>query len=209
MRATKASADVPSVDAHRYFKFDVKKTVIENGEEIIKNGVTGTEAVPFDNNMLDDDLLYAHIFKLPKGEYVIGSKREYVPNTNPKVKETADIYYLAVQGQNEGDIGSDTGSTIGNELDAVDFLTAAPTKADYPNNLVKANIQFFGQFNTLHGDFEVSLKYVDSANRLSLLFEGPDDPVFVTKFSVTCSDTSPHYYIRNEKFTKIYHPYRT
>ena len=208
MRATKASTDVPSIDAHRYFKFDVKKTVIENGEEVDVYGVTGTEAVPFDNNMLDDDELYAHIFKLPQGEYVIGTSRQYVQGTND-TKQTSDIYYLAVQGQNEGDIGSDTGSTIGNELDAVDFLTAAPTKAQYPDSLAYAKIQFFGQFNTMHGDFEVSLKNVDSANHLSLLFEGPDDPTFVTKFSVTCSDESPHYYIRNEKFTKIYHPYRT
>ena len=200
MRATKASNDSPTIDANRYFKFDVKQTVIEGGHEVNKYGVTGTEAVPYGDNMLDDDLLYAHIFKLPKGEYVIGS---------PASGVTSDIYYLAVQGQNEGDIGTDTGSAIGNTLDEVDFLTVAPVKSDFPNNLVLADIQFYAQFNTSTGDFEVALKNVESINRLSMLFEGPDDPMFVNKFSVTCSADFPHYYIRNEKFTKNHHPYRT
>lgn len=200
MRATPASK-YESMDAHRYFKFDVQKTVIEDGEEVVKKGVTGTEAVPTGNNMIDDEkTLYAHIFKLDKGEYVIGSSGSGV---------TSDIFYLAVNGQNDGDIGSDVTSEVGNVLDEVDFLTEAPTKVNYPNGLTKANLQFFGEFNTTHGDFEVNLNNVSSVNRLALDFEGPDDPMFVTKLHVICDAQNPHYYVRGTKRTDIFLNYRS
>lgn len=202
MRVQSASNDA-SIDAHRYFKFDVSKEVVEDGETVIKRGLTGTEAVPFEDDMVDDNNLYAHIFKLPMGEYVLGAAADGKSNDS-----TADIYFLAVQGQNEGDLGSDIVSEIGNVLDDVDFLTVEPTKATFANGLVKAQFQFVAQFNTLHGDFVVNTVNVNSTDYLSLEFEGPDDPRFVNSLSLISSSTSPRYYVRGEEFTKIYHTYR-
>lgn len=202
MRAKSASQDA-SIDAHRYFKFDVQQTVIEDGEEVIKPGVTGRSAVPFDDNMADDDNLYAHIFKLPKGEYVIGAAADGNKNTT-----TSDIYFLAVQGQNDGDLGSDIVSEIGNVLGDVDFLTEAPTKANYPNDLAKSNFQFFAQFNSLEGDFKINTVSQNASNYLSLEFEGPDDVEFVNKLSLICNSTSPKYYVNGEEFNKIFNPYK-
>ena len=204
MRVKSASSDIsPDIDAHRYFKFDVKKTVIEDGKQVIKTGVTGTEAVPFDNDMKDSNNLYAHIFKLPQGEYVIGAAADGSNNDS-----TADIYYLAVQGQNDGDLGSDIVSEIGNVLDDVDFLTQVPSKSAFPNDLAKADFQFYAQFNSLQGDFMVNTVSLSATNYISLEFEGPDDQIFVNKLALTCNSLSPHYYVRGEEITKGYHPYR-
>ena len=202
MRVSSASNDA-SIDAHRYFKFDVQKEVIEDGQPVIKKGVTGTQAVPFDDNMQDNDNLYAHIFKLPQGEYVIGAASD-----GNKNEATADIYFLAVQGQNDGDLGSDIVSEIGNSVSDIDFLTEEPTKAAYPNDLAKADFQFYAQFNTLQGDFMVNTRSVNTSNYISLEFEGPTDPRFVNKLALTCSSASPRYYVKGEEFTKIYHSYR-
>ena len=202
MRAKAASADA-SIDANRYFKFDVEKTVIEDGEEVIKKGVTGTTAVPYGDDMLDDGELYAHIFKLPQGEYVLGAGK-----VDGSDNATADIYFLAVQGQNDGDLGSDIVSEIGNVLSDVDFLTAEPTKATFPDGLSKAEFQFVAQFNTLVGDFKVNLVNVNSVDYISLEFEGDDNPRFVNSLALISNSTSPRYYVRGEEFTKIYHTYR-
>ena len=185
-------------DAHRYFKFDVKIPLTYEEAEGDRYGVTGTEAVPFDNNMQDSDNLYAHIFKLKEpGEYVIGASNS---------GETSNIYFLAVQGQKDGDIGSDVTSELGNEIDDVDFLTAAPTYADYHNNTLSlASFQFRGAFNNSYGQFKVSLHN----NDLSLDFEGLDEPTFITQLRIVCGKALPSYYIKQTHYDKQNLPYRT
>lgn len=207
MRAKNANTDATK-DAHRYFKFDVEKVVEENGEPTVKKGVTGTEIVPYEINgdMNDDNNLYAHIFKLPKGEYVLGAADNGTSDHN----NTADIYYLAVQGQDNGDLGSDEISEVGNVLRDVDFLTEQPTKVNFPSSLAKADFQFFAEFNTTHGDFVVNTtNNVGSTNYVSLEFEGPDDPLFVSKLSLISFSNNPRYYVRGTELNRTFYPYRT
>ena len=175
------------IDVHRYFTYDVE------------DGTTSTQTVNNGNNMKDGGALYAHIFKLPQGHYVLGGSGA---NNNA----TANIYFLAVQGQTDADIGGNVTAELGNALNDVDFLLSEPTKADFPNSLDKALFNFSADFNSQSGDFIVGTQTVSANNYLSLSFE--DAPVFVTYLSAYSTSNSPHYYIRNEEFTKTFHVYR-
>ncbi|MBP3732791.1 MAG: hypothetical protein J6I84_06050 [Bacilli bacterium] len=174
-------------DVHRYFTYDVE------------TGATGTHTVNNDNNMKDNNALYAHVFKLPQGHYVLGASGAH-SNAN------ANIYFLAVQGQNDADIGGNVTAELGSTLSDVDFLVSEPTKANFPDGLDKAQFNFAADFNSQSGDFIVDTQTVSGNNYLSLEFE--DAPVFVTYLSAYSTSNAPRYYIRDEEFTKTFHVYR-
>ena len=177
-----------TIDHHRYFTYDVE------------TGATSTHTVNNAENMYDNHgALYAHVFKLPQGHYVLGGSGAHND-------ATANIFFLAVQGQTDADIGGNVTAELGSTLSDVDFLVSAPTKADFPNGLDKALFNFSADFNSQSGDFTVGTHTANGNNYLSLSFE--DTPVFVTYLSAYSTSNSPRYYIREEEFTKTFHVYR-
>ena len=178
-----------TIDYHRYFTYDAA------------TGETGTEAVPFDNNMYDingkDKALYAHVFKLPMGEYVIGSA---------KSDAKANLYFLAVQGQTEAEIGTSTPADLGNKVEKVDFLIEQPTVAQFPNSYVKGELDFNLETNSNSGTFTVDVITVSGDNYMSLEFE--DAPYFVTYLSADSKATHPKFYINSEVFERSHVVYR-
>ena len=127
---TMKSKNTGEADMHRYFTYDVV------------TGDTGTSAVPISGDMKDNDILYGHIFRLPKGDYVLGSYNKDV---------AANVYFLAVQGQTEGTIGAKEVLAIEDKLEDVDFLLESPTFENYPAGLNKAGFTYKGVFNTASG----------------------------------------------------------
>ena len=127
---TMRSKNTKEKDMHRYFTYDVE------------TGATGTKTVEIGNSQTDEGVLYGHIFKLPKGDYVIGSN-------NPNAK--ANIFFLAVQGQTDGTIGNMEILSLDDKLENVDFLLTAPEFINYPEGLDKALFSFRGAFNTSSG----------------------------------------------------------
>jgi hypothetical protein len=149
---TMKSATQNSVtDAHRYFTYDT-------------SGATATEAIPYGADMKDGDCLYGHIFKLAQGDYVIGAKNG-----------TANIYFLGVQGQTDGTIGSTTEATIGNGVTNVEFLLEQPTLSDYSEATGIAGSKvayssFKGIFNNESGTFAVTTDTIDDKKCLKLTY---------------------------------------
>ena len=103
-------------------------------------GETNTESVvlPTGGDMRDSKFLYGHIFTLPKGHYVIGSSRNCGSTS-------AKLYYVAVQGQTNGDLGEIEVTTSGEMVKEVDFLLKDPTNSNDPFNLYDSS--FFPKFN--------------------------------------------------------------
>ncbi|MDY6391611.1 MAG: hypothetical protein SPL80_02095 [Bacilli bacterium] len=135
MRSSNANQN----DQHRYFEYNYDTNVIEKQ---IKNN---------EGDMKDTEELYAHIFNLPAGDYVIGSN-----------SGTADIYYLSVQGQTEGEIGNKGVINVGTSIENVDFLTSSPTFAAFQEDstlaLIRAYTSFSANINTASG----TVLYVDN-----------------------------------------------
>lgn len=133
------------LDRHRYFSYDAISGA--TSEEIVKYGAGEGETADMKDS---NGSLYAHIFLLPQGDYVIGAA-----NAN----EQANIYFLAVQGQTEGTIGANDMAGIGNAVTDVDFLLEEPTYTDFHSSgdsgLKLANLSFKSTFNTRQGDFTV------------------------------------------------------
>ena len=108
MKASAASG----TDEHRYFEYQVQNDENNTGNEAVKSG-----------EMSDGGVLYGHIFKLPAGDYVIGSDSDTEVN----------LYYLSVQGTINGTIGvKPEMANVGNAITEVDFLTTDPI--DEENN---------------------------------------------------------------------------
>ena len=106
--------------------------------------LTGTGAPSINNqDMKDSEALYGHIFKLPKGHYVLGS-----------YSGTANIYFLAVQGQTEATLGQTDVASIGNAVSDVDFLTA-PVSAG--GGFKYAKFTFAAYFNTVSGEYTIGV----------------------------------------------------
>ena len=100
---------------------------------------TQSQVLPTGDNMTSSDFLYGHIFTLPKGHYVIGSSSI---NANSDVTK---LYYVAVQGQTNGDLGEIEVTTTGEIVREVDFLLKDPTDVNNPFNVNDSS--FFGKFN--------------------------------------------------------------
>ena len=178
---TMKCANDSTMDSHRYFTYDY---------DPLANGATSTETVKYsENNMGDNKALYAHIFWLPKGDYVIGSA-----DSTTK----ANLYYLAVQGQTDAEIGTTALANIGNTLTNVDFLLERPAKSDFPNSLHKAEFDFDADFNTNHGVFNVTTKTVSAEKYLSVEFV--NSPSFVTSLFAYAYANDPKFYVNNSVY---------
>ena len=183
------------VDSHRYFSYDFS----DEG-----SGATSTQTVSYsENQMGDGDALYGHIFKLDKlpdgWMYAIGS-------ADSEANKKANLYYLAVQGQTDGTIGSTKIANIGRNLENVDFLVNAPVKADYPITSESLNgyaakeafFNFAANFNTSGGSL-TARKYGDTSY-LELSYV--NDPQFVTYLFAYDYKNSPIFFINDASHTR-------
>ena len=197
------SADV---DSHRYFSYDYREGY---------DGATSTLAVPYADNMMGDGgCLYGHIFKLdPLPEnwaYAIGAE-----NNDDNIK--ANLYYLAVQGQTDGTIGSAM-AKVGNVLDDVDFLTAAPEKSDYVVETTQVNdeeittitynasklaeFNFTSEFNTTTGTVTVNTAdaIVSAVQQTLINIHYVNNPKFITYLFAYDYKGTPAFCINETKY---------
>ena len=177
------SANDAGTDGHRYFTYDVA------------TGETGTSAVVNGGSMTDGGALYGHIFKLPQGDYAIGSSGG-----------TANIFFLAVQGQTEGSIGTNDLVSIGDAISDVDFLLEAPTLADYPNGYNKALFSFGALFNNTHGEFTMDVVTVNDKKYMRVTFA--TSPTFVTYVLTYSRHTEHTYSINGVFYNEVNHTYQ-
>ena len=191
MRATNFT---DAIDAHRYYTYEVEHTE----GNVTTPGKTSTEIVVNNNMSTDNNALYGHIFKLPKGDYVIGAS-----------SGTANIYFLAVQGQTDASIGSKDMADIGNSIEKVNFLTTAPTLANYANNaLDTTDVTFKSLFNDEVGtEFIVGTKQEDLDYYLSISFS--DSPSMFVTYLLTYSPTKQVHFINNTRYRDVNIFYRT
>ena len=203
-RYTMKSANTDVLDSHRYFSYDYT-----DGH----NGATSTLTVPYAENLMGDGgALYAHIFKLDKlpdgWAYAIGSS-----NGNAK----ANLFYLAVQGQTDGTIGSAI-AKVGNVLEDVDFLISAPQKSDYVisteeiagqqvqtiafNSNKLANFNFTSNFNTTNGTFVINTQTVeiDGVDRVLINLAYNNDPQFITYLFAYDYKAEPAFCVKGGKY---------
>lgn len=175
-------------DQHRFFKY-----TLSNGDT---SGDTTTivEPNPSSNNSMNDTGdLYAHIFKLPQGDYVIGSSG------------TANLYYLAVQGQTDASIGDNELAAIGNAITDVDFLVEAPTLSDYLGKTLKVALFCFkSDQNTLKNKMiEVGVNEDASHNKyVGMNFN--NNPVFIPYLllSSKSKNIGTKYYINSAPYDR-------
>ena len=177
------------IDKHRYFTYNAA------------TGVTGDEAVPFGagseekNDMLDNNALYAHIFKLPKGEYCIGAD-----------SGTANIYFLAVQGQTDATIGDNDQAAVGDAITDVDFLLDRPTLENFPSSLDFAKFSFSAKYDdTRNTIFNVGVTTVSSTKYISLTFV--DNPQYVTYLLLIARSDDHTYYINGNALNRTPYVY--
>ena len=156
---TMKSGNGSGTDGHRYFSYDVA------------TGATGTTAVVGGNSMTDSGALYGHIFKLEQGDYVIGSAND----------NAANIFFLAVQGQNEGTIGAKEMLAIEDKIEGADFLLEAPTYANYPSGLNKAQFTYKATFNTTSGIITTDSYTLGGKKYVRVTFN--NSPIFMTSAS--------------------------
>ena len=180
------SSNVGGDDAHRYFTYDAG------------TGDVGTETVQNDNSMHDGGALYGHIFKLPQGDYVLGGRTG-----------TANVYFLAVQGQTEGTIGTNDLVTVGEEVTDVDFLLEAPSYADFDVNTglsARALFSFKAVFNTASGSVVVDVEEVSLKKYMKITFA--TSPTFVTYMLTYSRHTEHIYYINGVVHDSVNYTYQ-
>ena len=178
---TMKSSQVSGNDSFRYFSYDVE------------TGATSTEVVKNAGSMNQDagNALYGHIFKLPKGDYIIGARND-----------TAKIYFLAVQGQTDATIGSTEMADIGYAVDNVDFLTAEPTLNDYPSSLALASLSYTAYYDdSTSRTFYVAVKDVDGRKYVWIKFS--DSPSEFVTYLMTYSAIKKIHYINEMQCTEV------
>ena len=193
MRATNVK---DSNDSHRYYTYEVEHTDGNTTEP----GKTSTHIVPNNDMSTDNNAVYGHIFKLPKGDYVIGSADNNV---------TVNIFFLAVQGQTDASIGSKDMADIGNSIEKVTFLTEEPTFALFSSNtLATTDVTFKALFNDELGtELYVTTKEEDLVNYLAITFS--DSPNLFVTYLLTYSPTKQVHYINNTRYRDVNIFYRT
>ena len=179
---TMKSANVSANDSHRYFTYDVP------------TGNVSTTTVVSGNKMGDGGCLYGHIFKLEQGDYVLGAR-----------SGTANIFFLAVQGQTEGTIGNADITTIDNSIKDVDFLLEAPTLEAYPSGLNKALFTGKGFFNTVGGNVYFEVVTIGDKKYMKVRFN--NSPVFLTYLLAYSRSTDHTYYINDDVYNTTTHIY--
>ena len=183
-----------STDSFRYYTYEVEHTE----GNVTTPGKTSTQTVVNNNMASDSDALYGHIFKLHKGDYVIGASTS-----------SANIYFLGVQGQTDATIGSKDMADIGNSIEKVNFLTDAPTLSDFiAKTLHTTDVTFKSLYNDcVTTSFTVATKEEDATNYLAITFS--DSPnVFVT-YLMTYSPTKQTHFINNARYKDVNIFYRT
>ena len=191
MRATNFT---DATDVHRYYTYEVEHTE----GNVITPGKTATQTIVSSNMSTDNGALYGHIFKLPKGDYVIGASIN-----------SANIYFLAVQGQTDASLGSKDMADIGNSIDKVNFLTTAPTFADFnANSLATTDITFKALYSdNTSTSFYVNRKEENSFYYLSITFS--DSPSAFVTYLMTYSPTKQTHFINNTRYKDVNIFYRT
>ena len=196
---TMKSANTSLLDSHRYFTYDY-----EDGH----GGTTSTLAIPYSENLMGDGgALYGHIFKLDKlpdgWMYAIGSA-----DSNNK----ANLYYLAVQGQTDGTIGTDM-AKVGNKLEDIDFLVERPAKSDYTvddsedtgiityDSSKLAQFNFTSDYNTTSGEFTINTakETVAAVDYYYVNLQYVNNPAFITYLFVYDFKSEPAFYINNSR----------
>ena len=154
------------------------------------NGETNTASVvlPTGNNMTSEDFLYGHIFTLPRGHYVIGSSRNCGSTS-------ANLYYVCVQGQSNGDLGEIAVATIGNYVHDVDFLMKDPVSNtfDINDSSFFAALSFSGNFTDDVGRMVIDTCEVDNEVYIRMRFND-----FITYLLLYCRKTHPSFVLNNE-----------
>lgn len=170
------SSNISQTDIHRYFTYDVG------------SGATSEEVVPYSGMGGDDNALYGHIFKLPQGDYCLGSR-----------SGTARIYFLAVQGQTDGTIGDKSMTYIGSAVEDVDFIVDEPSALNpFPFVNSVALFTFKANFNLVSGTVIIGSQIYDDKKRMYVNFE--DDPRFLTYLFLYSRHPEHIYYVNGEMF---------
>ena len=165
-------------DVHRYFTYDVE------------TGVTGTTAVENEDMESDGGALYGHIFKLDPGDYVLGAK-----------SGTANIYFLAVQGQNNASIGMKEITDIGHEVENVDFLLEEPSSTNaFPYNNSRAKFTFKTTFNSMQGTMDMDVTVYNDKKIMRVTFS--ESPVYVTYMFLHSKHDYHVYEVNGTTYTK-------
>ena len=173
----KASA-TGGTDNNRYFRYDVE------------TGVTDTEAVINPNMSSEGGQLYGHIFKLPQGDYVLGSRGG-----------TANLYFLAVQGQNNATLGDKTTTYIGSAVEEVDFITEAPSSTNvFPFTEYQSYVSFKANFNMLPGTMDITTETYNTKKYISITFNDVVGQRFVTYLFVYHRETDHRYFINGTRY---------
>ena len=174
MRSKAASGQ----DAHRYFEYNYTNGTVEAN---IKHNA---------GDMKETNELYAHIFHLDQGDYVIGAN---------ETNSTSNIYYLCVQGQTDSNIGTTGSVYMDNAIENVDFLTKTPTYVDFKKNtLGRGNVSFSAVFNERFATtFYVKRKEFTGSGTYYVWFKFDDaGGQFVTSF-ITYSKIRQRHYIQD------------
>ena len=209
---TMRSREDTNVDTARYFPYTLHASTTEDNPtgDPVSEGTGLIEPQP--DNMQANSALYAHTFKLEKGEYVIGSSKK-LPNG-----KSAKIYYLAVQGQDDSNLGRVTDAYMDAGVENVDFLLADPLPDPAPVSplpytkgqttaggveLVKAEFSFAGDFDTTAGGIQIKKK--DDATCVQVLFNEGFTPTntCTNALLIYCRKASPRYYLNNVEYTKM------
>ena len=199
-------------DTARYFPYTLHASTTEDNPigDPVSEGTGLIE--PQEDDMQANSALYAHTFKLEKGEYVIGSSKKLANN------QKAKIYYLAVQGQDDSNLGRVTEAYLDTGVENVDFLLADPLPNPAPASplpytkgqttaggvaLAKAEFSFAGDFNTSAGGIQIKKK--DDAPCVQILFNEGFTPSnsCTTALLTYCRKASPRYYLNDQEYTKM------
>lgn len=168
-----------SIDTLKYFEFNST------------TGETGTTAV-VSNDTNGSNKLFAHIFKVPKGKYFIGSP-----------KGSVKIYYMAVQGQTSGTIGEiDIAQGI-NRVSGVDFLLLCDPSKDLKVYAQYAHLTYSGNFNIQSGTLYVSA--TSDAKHLTISLKANDSDqdystIFLNNMKVW-NQGSTSFYFNGKEYT--------
>lgn len=207
---TMRSRNQQGIDSGRHYDYTLNPEITEdnpNGDPV----ASGTGLIsPADDGMSADGFLIGHTFHLKKGDYVLGSASY---NGNDKAK----VYYLAVQGQNDANLGHLTEIALGDETDDVDFLLSDPNPNPFPQvtipyvegeatragvALIKALFAFEADFNTGIGGLQVKKK--DDEVAIQILFNGSySTPNTMTDhIFARCRADNPQFYLNNQAYTE-------
>lgn len=134
------------------------------------------------DNLNRDNKLFAHTFKLQKGEYCLGSS---------KSNSMANVYYLAAQGQENGTIGSIEIPLMNNSVKDVDYLLNNPLEVSNVK-IVPAKLSMKIEFNISIGQFKV-----ETLNGIIKITFDETNNEFVKYLLILDLKDSPYYLINN------------